>query len=237
LPVAGDSAGNSRDGAIAAAPVKLVIVDQDPLARRAVRQGMSARADVVVVAEAASCEEAIRVLTDRASDVVVLDAALPPMGGIAAMRRLLAVAPGTPVVLFSIDEQTELGLSALEAGAAGFLSKDIEMDALGRALTRVVAGEAAISRRLAHQAIVQLRKAAAQARGMRPVNSSLTNRQWEVLELLIEERSTSDIAQHLSLSLGTVRAHVRTLLQSLGARTPAEAAEAAERLRHRTPPI
>jgi two-component system, NarL family, response regulator LiaR len=192
---------------------------------------MALRDDVNVVGEAGSSADAVAAVLEEAPDIVLLDTELPPAGGIAATAQLLAVQPLVSVVLFSVIDDEEVGLYGLQAGAAGFLSKDIDMSALARALKSVVQGEAAISRRLALHAIVKLRAVAAQVRSMRPVRSPLTNRQWEILDLLSEGQSTPEIADQLGLSSATVRGHLRMLLRALGARTPAEAVQAADRLR------
>jgi DNA-binding NarL/FixJ family response regulator len=212
-------------------PVTLLIADHDPLARQAVREAMSSREDVVVVAEASSSAEAVAAVMHEAPDIVLLDTELPPAGGISATAQLLAIEPRLPVVLFSVQDDEDVGLYGLEAGATGFLSKDIDMSALARALRSVVRGEAAVSRRLALHAIERLRTVTAQVRSMRPVRSPLTNRQWEILDLLGEGRTTSEIAQQLGLSSATVRGHLRMLLRALEAHTPAEAIQAAQRLR------
>ncbi len=198
---------------------------------------MAPRHDVVVVAEAASGEEAIAAVLDEAPDIVLLDTELPPAGGIAATTQLLGIAPMVYVVLFCVHDDEEVGLHGLQAGAAGFLSKDIDMSALARALKSVARGEAAVSRRLALHAIIRLRTVASQIRSMRPVRSPLTDRQWEILDLLADGQTTPEIAQQLKLSSATVRGHVRMLLRTLEARTPAEAVQAAERLRGGGAPV
>jgi len=212
-------------------PVRLLLADHDPLARKAVREAMATRDDVVVVGEAANSNDSIAVVLEHAPDIVLLDLDLPPAGGIAATAQLIGIAPMVRVVLFSVRDDEELGLAGLQAGAAGFLSKDIDMSALARALRSVAGGEAAVSRRMALQAIIRLRSMASQLTAMRPVRSPLTNRQWEVLDLLAEGRSVNAIAKQLRVSTDTVRGHVRMLMRGLGARTTAEAVRMAERLR------
>jgi DNA-binding NarL/FixJ family response regulator len=214
---------------------KLLIADHDPLARQAVRQAIASRDDLEVVAESASSIDALATLVDQLPDVILLDAALPPQGGVTATGQLLAVAPDVHIILFAIQEDPELAFAALEAGAAGFLSKDIEMRALARSVRSVARGEAAISRRLAALTIMRMRGMSAQLRGMRPVHSVLTNRQWEVLELMARGHTRLEMAERLSVSPDTVRGHVRMVLRSLGARTPAEAVKVAHRLRAGVP--
>jgi DNA-binding NarL/FixJ family response regulator len=213
--------------------VKLLIADHDPLARRAVRETLGKREDVILIGEAAGTAEAVASCMRQAPDIVLLDTELPPHGGLDATRHILVVAPLARVVLFAVQEREELALGGLEAGAAGFLSKDIDMSALARALRGVLQGEAAVSRRLALQTIVRLRGVTGQMRGMRPMSGPLTDRQWQVVELLADGRTALEMAQILDVSVHTVRSHIRLLLRTLGARTPAEAVLAAELLRGR----
>lgn len=211
--------------------MRLLVADHDPLCRQAVRQAMSKRGDIDLVSEAAFIGEAVTGTVQHAPDVALIDADLPPLGGIAATAQLMAIDPALRVVVFSVREDEELALSGLEAGAAGFLNKDIDMSALARALISVSRGEAAISRRLALRTVTQLRSAAIKLRDMRPVESPLTDRQWQVLKLIEEGRTAAEIAEELHVSASTVRSHLRLSLRTLGARTPAEAVAAADRLR------
>ena len=109
----------------------------------------------------------------------------------------------------STDES--LGMRGLRAGAAGFLTKDIELSSLPRALRGSLDGEAAISRRLAMQLVQHFRTAPTGGMGLRPVRSKLTGREWEVLDLLSGGASTNDIAGLLVLSHETVRSHQKNL--------------------------
>jgi DNA-binding NarL/FixJ family response regulator len=124
-----------------------------------------------------------------------------------------------------------LGLRGLRAGAAGFLSKDMELESLPRALRGALEGEAAISRRLAMHLVDHYRSAPAAGIGLRPVRSALTDREWEVLDLLSGGASTEDIARVLVLSTETVRSHLKNLYRKLEVRTRDEAVQAAATLR------
>ena len=124
-----------------------------------------------------------------------------------------------------------LGLRALRAGASGFLSKDMELASLPRALRGAVNGEAAISRRLAMRLVQHFRTTRAGGTGLRPVRSTLTDREWQVLDLLSGGASNEDIAQSLVLSHETVRTHLKNLYRKLQVRSREQAVEAANRLR------
>jgi two-component system, NarL family, response regulator LiaR len=124
-----------------------------------------------------------------------------------------------------------MGFVGLRAGACGFLSKDLDVEVLPNALAGAVGGEAVISRQLSMQLIEQFRRAPEATTGMRPVKSPLTAREWEVVDLLCEGRSTDEIADTLVLSNETVRSHVKNLMRKLGARSRAEAVALAQRMR------
>jgi DNA-binding NarL/FixJ family response regulator len=186
---------------------------------------------VTVVAEAPNGRDAVELALFYRPDVVVMDYMMPELDGIAATRLIYEKAPEVRVVMLTGANDEALGLRGLRAGAVGFLSKDIELSSLPRALRRAVDGEAAISRRLAMQLVQHLRSAPSVGTGLRPVRSSLTDREWEVLDLLSGGASTEDIARRLVLSTETVRSHLKNLYRKLDVRTRAEAAEAAVRLR------
>jgi DNA-binding NarL/FixJ family response regulator len=125
----------------------------------------------------------------------------------------------------------ELGLRSLRAGAVGFLSKEVELDALPRALQGARMGEAAISRQLAMRLVERYRRTPRGGTGLRPVRSQLTDREWEVLDLLCGGSTTEDIARSLVLSTETVRSHLKNLYRKLDVRSRDEAIRAAGQLR------
>ena len=162
-----------------------------------------------------------------------MDAAVPPDGGLTAMHELRAVAPNAHVILLGSVDDDDAGLQALSRGAAGYLSRGIDLESLPHAVEGVMAGEAAISRTLAGRLIARVRELSAGLSGMRPVRSPLTTREWEVLDLLKKGASTADVARELVLSPDTVHSHVQHILRKLHARSRAEAVEIAERANSR----
>jgi DNA-binding NarL/FixJ family response regulator len=153
------------------------------------------------------------------------------MDGIEATRRIAERDGEIRVVLLTGSTDQALGLRAVRAGAAGFLSKNMELSSLPRALRGSLDGEAAISRRLAMQLIQSYRSAPTGGMGLRPVRSKLTGREWEVLDLLTGGATTNDIAHLLVLSNETVRSHLKNLYRKLEVRSREEAVQAAARLR------
>ena len=210
--------------------LRAIIVDDDPLARRLVRDALQL-ADIVVIAEASNGREAIELTRFYKPEIVLMDVVMPGMDGIEATRRISKEVPATRVVMLTRSEDDELSLLGLRAGAVGYLTKDMSVDAIPRALRGAHAGEAAISRQLSMKLVERLRMVPESGVGVRPVRSPLTPREWEVLDLLCADRSTDEIADTLVLSVETVRSHIKNLLRKLGVRSREEAVALATNLR------
>jgi DNA-binding NarL/FixJ family response regulator len=210
--------------------IRALITDDDPLVRRLVRDTLQAD-NMTVIAEATTGREAVELALYYRPDVVVMDYKMPEMDGIEATRRIHEQDSQIRIVLLTGSADDTLGLRGLRAGAAGFLTKDMELTSLTRALRGSLAGEAAISRRLAMQLIRQYRSVPAGGVGLRPVRSQLTGREWEVLDLLSGGATNDDIARQLVLSSETVRSHLKNLYRKLGVRSREEAVQAAGRMR------
>jgi two-component system, NarL family, response regulator LiaR len=210
--------------------IRALITDDDPLVRRLIRDTLQAD-NMTVIAEATTGREAVELALFYRPDVVVMDYMMPEMDGIEATRRIHAQDKDIRVVLLTGAGDDMLGMRGLRAGAAGFLTKDMELASLPRALRGSLAGEAAISRRLAMRLVQHYRTAPTGGMGLRPVRCKLTDREWEVLDLLSGGASTNDIARLLVLSNETVRSHLKNLYRKLEVRSREDAVEAAGRLR------
>jgi DNA-binding NarL/FixJ family response regulator len=215
-------------------PMRVIVADDDPFARRMIKDALQ-RADVIVIAEAHNGYEAVELCLHYRPDVVVMDVVMPEIDGIAATRRILKEIPEQRIVMLTSTDEEEMGILGLRAGAVGFLSKDLDIDVLPRALRGALDGEAVISRRMGMRLVEHLRRTPEGTTGMRPVKSPLTAREWEVIDLLYEGMSTEQIADTLVLSSETVRSHVKNILRKLNARSRAEAVEAAQRMRGAPP--
>jgi two-component system nitrate/nitrite response regulator NarL len=209
----------------------VLVVDDDPAARRALREALNRAPEMTVAAEAASGVDGVTAADDSDPDVVVIDADTPGVDGVTATLRIRRRHPGLPVLVLAARPDEQLALLALEAGAAGFLGKDVPADAIVRAARGLTEGEAAISRRLTRRLVSELRALSRARRRLRGFESELTTREWQILDLLSEGASTADMAERLALAPGTVRSHIKHVLGKLGVHTRAEAVEAGERLR------
>ena len=147
--------------------LRTIVADDDPLVRRLIRDTLQ-RADVTVIAEASTGREAVELALFYRPDVVVMDYMMPEMDGIEATRRIYEHDPSIRVVLLTGAGDEELGLRGLRAGAAGYLSKEVELEALPRALRGALDGEAAISRQLAMKLIERYRAAPTRRGGPAP---------------------------------------------------------------------
>lgn len=211
--------------------LRVLVADDDPLVRSAVREALAVGAGIRIDGEAVNGEEAVALALRRRPDVVLLDVGIPRVDAVTVTRRIRSEAPDVQVVVFSSSPDDEVGLLGLRAGAAGFLLKDVSSDALVRALQGIRRGEAAVSRRLMRQVLEAMSRAPDAGSGMRPVWSPLTSREWQVLDLLCEGASTEEIADRLVLAVETVRTHIKHVLAKLGAHSREEAVAIARQLR------
>jgi two-component system, NarL family, response regulator LiaR len=211
-------------------PPRVVIADDDPIARRAVRDALQ-EAGIIVIAEAGNGHDAVELSLHYQADAVLMDVVMPITDGILATRRLAQRAPEITVIMLSANDDEEVGLTCLRVGAMGFLPKTIGLSSLPRALRAAMNGEAVISRRLATRLVEGARRSSPDGLGVRPVRSALTSREWEVLDLLCGGNSTDGIAETLFLSSETVRSHVKNILRKLNVHNREEAILAARGLR------
>ena len=211
-------------------PARVLIAAADPLVRRAL-QSVLAAPEFELVSETANANEALAVAREHSPHVALVDVILEDGDGLETAGRIVREAPNTRVIVLSASDDDEKALRALRNGARGYLRKDIELDALPRAVNGVIRGEAAISRRLSMNVIEELRKTPSPGPGMRPTVSELTPREWQVLDLLTTGASTADIAVDLVLSPETVLTHVKNILKKLGVHSRRDAIRQAERLR------
>jgi two-component system, NarL family, response regulator LiaR len=222
--------GQAHEPAEPRSGLRVIVADDDRLVLGTLRDVLQ-RAGIVVIAEAGGGREAVELTRHYKPDVVLLDLMMPGTDGIAATRQIVAACPETKIVAMSSAEDDELALFALRTGACGFLPKSVDLESIPRALHAAHAGEAVISRRLGTKLVAVLRRTRETAAGIRPVRSSLTAREWEVLDLLCSEMSTEEIADALVLSTETVRSHVKSVLRKLHVTSRRDAIAVAGELR------
>ena len=215
-------------------PLRVLLADDDPLARRVVRDALQ-EAGWSVVADASSGREAVELALHYRPDLVLMDVAMPDLDGIGAAQAIHDRAPEVRVVMLSTSDDDDIAMLGIRAGASGYLTKDVDVVHIPGMLQRVIEGEPAVSPRFTATLIEELRRLPEAGAGMRPVRSDLTSREWEVLDLVALGRSEDQIAEELVLSVETVRSHVKSLHRKLGVHARDELLEAVRHLRQPPP--
>jgi len=206
------SDGGGPDGVGAG---RRVLIADDHAAARAGVRGALERGGFVVCAEVSSGPEAVEAALRERPEACLLDVHMPGGSGIDAAAEIAERLPGTAIAMLTVSADEEDLFAAIQAGAAGYLLKDVDPERLPHALAGVLAGEAAIPRPLVGRIVAELgerrRRRVPLARG----GAELTPREWEILELLHGGASTADVAERLGVSQVTVRRHVSTVLRKL----------------------
>jgi len=205
-------------------PITVMIVDDHPLVRGAVRDAISGP-DVEVVAEATTAEDAIALAPRVKPDILLLDIELPGMSGLQLVRELAPRLPATKIIMLTVSAADRDVLDAVRYGAAGYLTKDVTPESLARAIRAAQTGELVMPRRLAARLVRRLaRHSAPDTQSEGDGAEHLTAREQDVLRLLAEGLSDRDIATALTISTRTVETHVSSVLHKMGVRNRAEAA-------------
>ncbi|MEV6568931.1 response regulator transcription factor [Streptomyces kronopolitis] len=191
--------------------MRVLLVDDHQVVRRGLRTFLEVQDDIEVVGEASDGAEGIAAAGELQPDVVLMDVKMPGMDGIEALRKLRELAnPARVLVVTSFTEQRTV-VPALRAGAAGYVYKDIDPDALAGAIRSVHAGHVLLQPEVAGALLTQeVGNNGGQGRG-----TSLTDREREVLALIADGRSNREIARALVLSEKTVKTHVSNILMKL----------------------
>ena len=212
-------------------PVRVLVADDQRLVREGIIMLLNSAANVEVVAEARNGYEAIRLTEQARPDVVVMDLRMPEKDGVLATQELLAEPSNclTRVLILSMFNDDDWVLRALRAGASGYLLKDAAPDQLIDAVRTVAAGDSWLDPAVAGQVIVALRASVEKDLHVPELDKVLTRREREVLALVAEGMSNTEISGHLTVSLATVRTHVCRILLKTGSRDRAQAVALAYR--------
>ena len=214
---------------MAAAPIGVMLVDDHAVVRMGFRLLVDATPDMRVVAEAENGEDAVRGVGEARPDVVVLDISMPGIGGLEAVRRILAREPQARILVLSAHEDAMHARRTLKAGAAGYLTKRSAAEALIQAIREVSRGQTFLEPQIAQELARQPVTGAAD-----PLDS-LSEKEFKVFLALAGGRSVQDIAEVMSLSPRTVGTHLYNIKQKLGAANSAELALIAMRAGLLTP--
>ena len=203
------------------APIRVVVVDDDPMVRTGLRLILGGNSGIEIVAEAVDGQDAVQVVTRTRPDVVLMDIRMPRRDGLSATVELLALSAPPRILVLTTFDTDELVLKALRAGAAGFLLKDTPPAQLVQAVRSVAAGQPSLSpsvtaqliAALAHPETIEAESSRVQAQARL---ADLTERELEVAQAVGRGHSNSEIAAELFMSVATVKAHVGRLFTKLG---------------------
>lgn len=198
-------------------PIRVLIADDHPVVRQGLAVLLEVQDDITLVGQASDGPEAVRLTLEQRPDVLLLDLKLPVLDGIGVLSELRGQAAATRVVILTSAAGPGSPAQALQAGAAGFLYKDVDPDALVRAIRSVHDGHTVLAPQAA--GLVATRSGTG-ARGM----GALTSRELQVLGLLADGRSNREIARTLGVAEKTVKTHVSAVLAKLGVADRTQAA-------------
>ena len=199
--------------------IRLMLADDHRMLREGLSRSMSEHGfDVVGAAKDGA--EAVNMAQVLTPDVILMDVSMPEMDGVEACRQVRAAVPGTKVVMLTMHADQEVLANAIRAGACGYLVKDCSTEEIAGAVRAVFSGEVALSPQLAASMLDEVRKLApVPAREDRVV----TKREEEVLQLIADGCSTSEIADQMYISQKTVKNHLASIYQKLDARDRTQA--------------
>jgi two-component system response regulator DegU len=224
--------------------VRLVLADDHTMLRESLRRSLEAKG-LDVVGEASDGEEAVRLVAELKPDVVLMDVSMPVLDGVEATRQIRRETAGVQVVMLTMHADQEVLVRALRAGAAGYLVKDCTTDDVVQAVQQAASGEATLSPEVAAAMLAEAHRpeAATPAGGptarvdevpagmaARPGDNVISRREEEVLQLIAEGASTTEVAERLFISVKTVKNHLASVYQKLDSRDRTQAVLRAVRM-------
>jgi DNA-binding NarL/FixJ family response regulator len=194
--------------------LRVLVVDDHDLFRTGLRNLLEEEG-VNVVGEAENGENAIRLASDLAPDVVIMDLNMPGAGGVETTRRLSSLAPLSRVVVLTISADDDDVMNAVMAGACGYLLKDSSIQELIAGIRAASEGESLISPQIAAKVLQRLRAQSKDADAAETIRAELSDRELEVLKLIANGKDNAQIARELFISPKTVKNHISNILMKL----------------------
>ena len=211
-------------------PISILVADDHPLFREGVVHSLTSEPDIVIVGQAASGEEALRMARDLLPDVVLLDIAMPGWGGLVTAEKITTACPATRIVMLTVFEDEDKLLAAFQAGARGYVLKGVSARELANVVRATANGEVYVSPSLAAGILVALTR----GRAADPLEE-LTERESQILTLVGQGLTNREIGERLHLSEKTIKHYITNILQKLQVRSRVEAALVAARRGWRDP--
>ena len=200
-------------------PIKILLVDDQPLFREGLRTLLSVQSDFEIVGEAGNGEEALSLARKLLPSVVLMDLQMPVLDGVAATRRLHQDLPDCHVIVLTTFDDDEMVFDGLRAGAIGYLLKDASSEKLAEAIRLAARGESFLQPSVAAKVVAEFARLTSKRSVISdPAIEQLSTRELEILHLIAGGASNREIADALYLAEGTVKNHVTNILGKLGVR-------------------
>lgn len=200
--------------------IRVVLADDHQIVRHGLRSLLATEPDMEVVGEADNGRAVIKLVQDLSPEVVIMDISMPDLNGIEATRQILAESPGIKIIALSMHSDSLFVLNMLKAGASGYLLKDCALEELVKAVRTVMARKTYLSPGITDVVIKDF--VSGWSTSGATAYSVLTSREREVLQLMTEGKSTNQIADCLCVSVKTVEAHRKQLMNKLDIHNVAE---------------
>jgi len=196
---------------------RILLVDDHPIVRQGIKQVLAGAFQPALVGEAANAEEGLSEVRNTAWDVLVLDLTLPGVSGLDLLKDLRRERPSLPVLVLSMHPPDQFARRAMNAGAAGYLTKDSAPTELVKAVGEVIAG-----RRYLNPLVIEELVTRAQPDSERRPHEALSDREYQVLRMIASGLTVSQVATRLSLSVKTISTYRARVLEKMNMRTTAE---------------
>lgn len=200
-------------------PIRVLIADDHPLFRDGVAHSLSGKANITVIAQAESSEEALRLARELLPDVILLDITMPERGGLAIASEIAVACPATKIIMLTVSEHEDDLLSAFKAGARGYVLKGVSARELANIISSVADGEVYVTPALAAGMLVEMTR----GRPHDPL-MELTEREREILQLVAKGLTNRQIGEHLHLAEKTIKHYITNILGKLHVRSRLDAA-------------
>ncbi len=208
--------------------IRVLIADDRPIFRAGVQGMLRDFPEIDIVGEAMTGRQAVEQSRRLKPDVILMDLNMPEMGGIAATRAIKEESPDRVVLALTVSEAEEDIVEMVAAGASGYVLKDVDPVSLARSIQEAHAGQFQLDDALTRRVIMRL--ASTLKRSHRPLGEPLTERETQILRMVVQGTSNKAIATRLGLGEGTIKSHLRNIYRKLQVRTRAEAAAHAVQL-------
>jgi len=202
--------------------ITILLAENHVVVRESIRQFLEREASFEVVGEAGDGEEAVRMASQLKPDVIVMDISMPKLNGIEATKQIKAFQPSAVILILTAYDYEQYIFPLLEAGAAGYLLKDVSSRELISAIQTVHKGEAVLHPVVARKVMERLRQTKVEPTGER-VSDLLTGRETIILKMAARGMSNSDMAEELHLSVRTIESHLGSIFNKLGVGSRTEA--------------